>query len=134
MIRVDVNVPPICRRAGFLYWVEDVAGLGEDMVEVELPSGVLIDAGWYPEGSVDGSYKVKACWRLTKLVDDHYFADINDAARFVEDLTNQLLRPDRVVPVTNTCVHDLSVRATAGVPGAVPVAPLEYVLGDLQPQ
>lgn len=37
---------------------EQVAELKEDLAQVEYPSGVVLDVGWYPSFSADGSFVV----------------------------------------------------------------------------
>jgi hypothetical protein len=54
------NVPDGSKVVGFIYWDADLTILGEDMVDVMLPSGVLISCGWYPEGDASGTYRLTA--------------------------------------------------------------------------
>jgi hypothetical protein len=35
---------------------EQVSDLKEDLAQVEYPAGVLLDVGWYPELSLDGTF------------------------------------------------------------------------------
>jgi len=66
--KYDLSFPecPSCRVIGFLYSSDDTAELGQDMVEVRLPIGVTINAGWYPEGAALGSYLIKV-WGAVNL-------------------------------------------------------------------
>jgi hypothetical protein len=65
---------------GFLYEADDPADLGQDMIEVQLSSGVTIDAGWYPEGAADGAYVVKAWHPRGIECSVESYASVADAA------------------------------------------------------
>lgn len=43
---------------GFLYESDDPADLGQDMIEIRLPNGIVINSGWYPEGDPKGCYRI----------------------------------------------------------------------------
>ena len=45
---------------GELHAPSELALLTQDMLEVELPNGVIIDVGWYPEHDPNGEYGVVA--------------------------------------------------------------------------
>lgn len=45
--------------------------LSEDMVDVELPNGILISTGWYPEGDINGSYKISVTKGFNLLEERH---------------------------------------------------------------
>ena len=63
---IHLNLPAHlgCEVVGFLYESDDVAELGQDMIEVRVPTGVTINAGWYPEGSPEGAYRVRTWGRV----------------------------------------------------------------------
>ena len=50
MIKLNPSVPTNHKVSGNLYSDADHSILGEDMVDVLIPNGVLISCGWYPEG------------------------------------------------------------------------------------
>lgn len=58
MIRLHPTVPNDCQVFGFLYWHQNPRARGEDMVDVQLPNGLLISCGWYPEGDANGCYRI----------------------------------------------------------------------------
>ena len=58
MIRLVPSAPPGCDVHGRIYWDANPAVLGEDMLDVMLPSGVLISCGWYPEGDSTGAFRI----------------------------------------------------------------------------
>lgn len=43
---------------GDLKFSDKPSDLSEDMLEVQLPNGVLVHAGWYPESSPTGCYRI----------------------------------------------------------------------------
>lgn len=60
MIRLTPSVPEGCEVTGRIYWDRNAAMLGEDMLDVLLPNGVLVSCGWYPESSPSGSFRITA--------------------------------------------------------------------------
>lgn len=60
MIRVFPNLPDGCDVSGHIYWDDNPRVMGEDMLDVLLPNGILISCGWYPEGNPAGSYRITA--------------------------------------------------------------------------
>lgn len=67
-----MELPEGCKVVGALYGAEDPRDLGEDMLEVSLLNGRLISAGWYPEGSPDGSYRISVTQGLDDVVSPLY--------------------------------------------------------------
>ena len=43
---------------GCFYPTKDPVYLREDLLEIDLPSGLTIDVGWYPEGDPKGAYRI----------------------------------------------------------------------------
>lgn len=67
-----MKLPGGCKVVGALYGAGDPRDLGEDMLDVTLPNGCLISAGWYPEGSPDGSYRISVTQGLDDVVSPLY--------------------------------------------------------------
>jgi hypothetical protein len=66
MRQVRIEEPPVnCQVIGSLYESDDPSELGQDMLEVILENGILIDAGWYPEGDPSGCYVISVRIALT---------------------------------------------------------------------
>lgn len=63
MKKIPIQIPEDCKAVGCLYESDDHRDLGEDMMDISLPHGLLLSVGWYPEGDKSGSYVVT----LTKL-------------------------------------------------------------------
>jgi len=57
-----------CEVSGFIYWDDDLTILGEDMLDVLLPTGVLVSCGWYPEGDANGAYRITASAGFSELM------------------------------------------------------------------
>lgn len=86
---IPVPVPGKLARFvnGQIVWSVDHRVLSQDMVEVDLPSGVMIHAGWYGDLS-GGAYRIYVDRGLTHLIpylecDDPYQA-ANDVASLAE--------------------------------------------------
>jgi hypothetical protein len=58
------------------------------MVEIRLPSGVTINAGWYPEGGADGEYHVKTRGKVD--VPEFTTRDSDEAAQVITDLVTRM--------------------------------------------
>ena len=59
----------------------------QDMLEVRLPGGMIgIDAGWYPEGCVDGSYVIKT-WGAVEL--ETSVKDVDIASSIIVELVHR---------------------------------------------
>ena len=85
------NVPPECQVSGFIYEASDVQRLGEDMVDVVLPNGILVTAGWFPDGCAAGKYRVSVYRGYDQLISPLESACADDAARNVEQVVSQFI-------------------------------------------
>jgi hypothetical protein len=86
MKTVSLSLPADCEVVGELYDSPDPAARGEDMIEVHLPNGVVIDAGWYPEGAQDGAYRVALYLGSERLTPNFRTRDINAAAKRIQEV------------------------------------------------
>lgn len=77
-----------CQVFGYLYDSDDASELGQDMVEVTTPNGVMVSCGWYPEGDQHGSYRVTMNQGFNQLLQPYRTLDIEAAASEVEKLVN----------------------------------------------
>lgn len=79
-----------CEVVGYLYDSDDPVDLSQDMLEVMTPSGILITAGWEPDGKPDGAYIVRASFGFKELgcVPS---TDIDQAASDVQQFVRQFL-------------------------------------------
>jgi len=83
------TVPPECDVHGFLYECDSKHEMGEDMLDVSLPNGVLIIAGWYPEGDPSGCYCVSVYRGYEELIPALESGDIEAATADVEQCVQQ---------------------------------------------
>ena len=105
MIRITPALPFNYQVTGQLYWDADLSVLGEDMVDVLIPTtGVLISAGWYPEGSLTGRYVVSATSGFDELRREETF-NVYEAKALVEELARQFDRPAWFVSESQSVVH-----------------------------
>ena len=72
-----------CQVTGELVESADPRDLSEDMIEIELPNGVLIDAGWYPESSPQGRYRVVASLGLNVIGQPLYASTVKEAEEHI---------------------------------------------------
>jgi hypothetical protein len=95
-----LKLPAGCQIAGDLYDAPEPAGRGEDMIEITLPNGVIIDAGWYPEGDPKGRYRVAAHYGTEKLLPHLGTGDVQSLASLIEHVACALLNYS---PATAAC-------------------------------
>lgn len=107
MIKLIPNAPSDCEVIGYIYSDHDSSILGEDMVEVVLPNGILVSAGWYPEGDPNGEYRINATKGL-KYVVRSTAKDANEANEIVEDFVRQLHDGGMVI-VSDSTFQDTTV-------------------------
>jgi hypothetical protein len=69
--------------------------LKEDLAQVEYPSGVLVDVGWYPELSADGSFLVQVV-----RPNDWEHPLFRERATTVAGLKEQLAKAVRIAAAT----------------------------------
>lgn len=83
---IDIHIPQQlqCVVVGALYQSDDPYELGQDMLEVRLPNGKHINAGWYPEGSPNGKYRVSVYLGPQQIASNLESDDVNSAAMDVE--------------------------------------------------
>lgn len=89
-----------CEVVGRLYYSNDPRDLGEDMLDVSLPNGLLISAGWFPEGDPDGEYVVTVSAGLDVVGPPYRTKDVNEARVHVESLAK--IYSDDVFPIVNS--------------------------------
>src|SRR5690349_5992719 len=77
---------PDCRVFGQLVESKDPHDLSEDMVEIELPNGILSDAGWYPESSPAGRYRIAAGLGLDSVAPPLFTKDVKGAEEHIRRL------------------------------------------------
>ncbi len=70
------------------------------MLEIEFPSGVLIAAGWVPEGSPQGAYEITVSFGF-EMLEKEYFRDFSEARLYIQGLVSQW-ESQREIPHTVT--------------------------------
>jgi hypothetical protein len=90
-IKYNPSVPG-CKVSGQLYASDNKKLLGEDMLDVVLPNGFLITAGWYPEGDPLGKYRLsvyRGCEQVTLALEsddvDTIVIDLDEWVRRFND-------------------------------------------------
>lgn len=58
MSKIELKLPGDVKVTGALYSRSNIRDLTEDMLQLELPGGLVIDVGWYPELDRTGSYAI----------------------------------------------------------------------------
>ena len=59
MQTLDLKLPDAATVKGELYAELHPDVLTQDVLEIELPNGVFIDVGWYPEHDLGGKFLVR---------------------------------------------------------------------------
>jgi hypothetical protein len=88
MKTVQVNVPASILR-GYLH-----DQMSEDMVEIDLPNGVCLWAGWYPENTPSGTYVIGA-FQGEETIGRFEVKSIEDTARILELLCDIAYRVEK---------------------------------------
>lgn len=89
---IDLQLPLHTQVRGALYHRRDPGWLTQDVMEVELSNGVVIDVGWYPEHDLSGTFVIRAFdgdWDK-QLIDPIERQDPNDVCEVVEQLAEEL--------------------------------------------
>jgi hypothetical protein len=58
MTPIELSLPDGCEVYNYFYRTRDPNYLVQDILVVRLPSGFVIDVGWFPEHDVDGGYVI----------------------------------------------------------------------------
>jgi len=99
MIReIHPSIPDECRVAGFIVCSDNKLQLSEDMLDIMLPNGLLVTAGWYPDGGEQGRYRVCIHRGYDELIPPLESDDADKAAAAVEMLVRQFLAEQASVP------------------------------------
>lgn len=61
MRTIQLDLGSECELIGALHESDDVRDLSQDMLEIRMPSGMSVEAGWVPEADPDGAYEVLLC-------------------------------------------------------------------------
>jgi hypothetical protein len=80
---------------GCLYPTKDPAYLREDLLEIDLPSGLTIDVGWYPEGDPEGAYRIvvyRGYW-VQQVIEPITTADTERAVEVIRKLCSTFAAP-----------------------------------------
>lgn len=74
------------RVTGAIVESDDPLDLSQDMVEVSLPGNVLISAGWFPDSSPNGTYRINVTRGLNYLMEPLFTRQADQAADDVAQL------------------------------------------------
>jgi hypothetical protein len=85
---------------------EDLCLLDQDILEVELPNGIYIDVGWFPQHDANGRFVIRAYreHRRQPLREPIETREPFDVAKFVVDLVSTYAspRPPRAIPISRS--------------------------------
>ncbi|OGQ82488.1 MAG: hypothetical protein A3F90_08865 [Deltaproteobacteria bacterium RIFCSPLOWO2_12_FULL_60_19] len=86
-MKVELHLPENVVVKGALYTTTDPAYLVQDMLEIDLPNGITIDVGWYPESDPAGSFQVV-------VFRDHWDNQLREPfeTKSIEDVTREVKR------------------------------------------
>lgn len=86
MATIELRLPAGAIVRGELPPAMDLDYLAEDILQVELPNGVIVDLGWLPAWDPSGSFVVSVYrhnWQ-NQLRDQYFAQDIDDAAQALQ--------------------------------------------------
>lgn len=84
---IILNLPPESRLIGNLFGDTGVNHFSEDILYVEMPNGVCIDLGWYPDDDPTGEFRIHVfneTWN--NVISRHTAKDASVVAKLIEDL------------------------------------------------
>jgi len=55
---IDLRLKRNVKVSGYIFPTKDPEYLREDLLQIDLPTGVKIDVGWYPDGDPNGEYQI----------------------------------------------------------------------------
>lgn len=115
MTEYKINFPAAwnCRVSGSVVDSVDPADLSEDMLEVSLPSGILVCAGWEP---ATGQYLVSVVKGLEDIIPPQVERDADSVIQTVGDLVDEYRSPAPLHyrAISNTTATDMAVFAPFG--------------------
>lgn len=92
---IDLHLDDDVIVKGCLYPTKDPVYLREDLLEIDLPSGLTIDVGWYPEGDPEGKYRIvlfRGYWE-NQLLEPITTPDTDKATKIIETLSAMYATP-----------------------------------------
>ena len=87
MVQPLIDEALCCEIVGAIHASENTADLSEDMLEVVLPDGTQVCAGW---SSIDSAYRITASHGLAHLRAPYITKDAHEAASRVEQWVAEL--------------------------------------------
>ena len=107
------NVPDGCEVFGYLYEGNGKVVPGEDMLDVRLPNGILVVAGWFEECEPKGAYRVSVLRGYEEIVPALESEDINQAMTDVETRVEEFHSRNLYVSNAENTVCDFDLQAAA---------------------
>lgn len=91
MSRIRLNIPADwqCQVVGAIEMSDHPADLSEDMLDVILPNGFLVSAGWIPDGGPNGQYVVTLTSGGRHIIDSYESKSPLDAFQAVLERIDQ---------------------------------------------
>lgn len=93
---IDLKLDPAVVVKGAMYDSSDPRFLREDLLEIDLPSGLVIAVGWEPHCDPKGSYRIVLFRDFrTEVLEEFETKNLDDALRIIKELTDRrLYRPE----------------------------------------
>lgn len=91
MNNLPISIAPDlgCLVRGCIVASNNPADLSEDMLEIAMPNGLLVCAGWEPESDPNGQYIVTLSGGMRLLNEPYETSDALDAVQKVQEIVNQ---------------------------------------------
>jgi hypothetical protein len=79
-----------CKVSGVLYESDDVSELSEDMLEIAVPGGVLVCAGWFDDIRGQAGYMVSAIKGIDDVIQPIVEPNAQDAISVIREVVESL--------------------------------------------
>ena len=104
MKEINLKLPTGSVQKGQLYDEYDIDELDQDIIEIDLPSGDTIEAGWYPEYDKNGGFRItvfRQFWEKRRA-GPFTVKSIRELKRLLEGLANYFVFLDQAEPVNGS--------------------------------
>jgi hypothetical protein len=106
MTAIELVLPPDASVKGQLFYSYEPAYLLQDILEIDLSTGITIDVGWSPECDPSGSFRIvvfRDFWR-NQLREPIHVKRISEVVETVQQLAFEYSRPTVVVSCSSESV------------------------------
>ena len=129
---IDLHLGDDVIVKGNLYPTKDPVYLREDLLEIDLPSGVTIDVGWYPEGDPEGAYRIvvfKGYW-VRQIIEPITTPETDRAVQVIRSLCSMFAAPRLSFVDMSYTVRPFRAFGQVVIPGRQPTSLETFTIPD----